>query len=84
MIPYGSKGDVEHDAEGRRALIELNVFRGGTRCYELLQRPDRRTKDIPVIFYTILDREKVPAGVPYVKKSADTAILIDKVRKALG
>jgi CheY-like chemotaxis protein len=66
MIPYTSADDESDDPQA----LALDAFRGGARCYERL-REDERTKAIPVVFYTILDRERVPEQAVYVKKTGD-------------
>lgn len=81
MIPYVSKDDPDWKNQKTRE----SGFRGGTRCYDQLHG-DTRTTQVPVVFYTILDREAVPPGADYVKKTGNTNLddLLDKVAKATG
>lgn len=80
LIPYTTEEDGADDEKA----LKLNAFMGGLRCYELLQH-NARTQRIPVIFYTILDQERVPEGTMYVKKTGDFSApeLISKVRQIL-
>lgn len=81
MIPYTSEGDESDNS----AALKLSAFRGGSRCYERL-RGDARTKSVPVVFFTLLDRETVPPEAVYVKKTGDSEMkgLLDKVATAIG
>lgn len=80
MLPYTSWEDESHN----RDALELDAFRGGTRCYQRL-REDPRTRSVPVVFYTILDRESVPEGTVYVNKTGDSEMrkLLEAAGKAL-
>lgn len=81
MIPYTSDEDESEDPQALR----LNAFEGGNRCYERL-RKDPKTSTRPVVFYTILDRDRVPGEAEYVKKTGDIEQpeLIEKIRFLLG
>ncbi|MEK7993367.1 MAG: hypothetical protein AAB403_06130 [Planctomycetota bacterium] len=81
MIPYTS----DEDESDNRGALDLDAFRGGTRCYERL-RKEPPTKAVPVVFLTILDQASVPEGVAYVKKTGDAKMvgLLDIIAKALA
>lgn len=57
---------------------EGGLTQAGRRCEQRLQA-DPRTSSVPIIFYTVLEREDVgdlPANVVHVEKDADPAELI--------
>lgn len=61
-------------------------YRAGTRCRALL-REDPRTREIPVILHTFLERSDVgnlPDAVSFVTKVSDPAQLIEKIRELAG
>jgi DNA-binding NarL/FixJ family response regulator len=80
MIPYTSEDDESDNSEA----LTLSAFRGGSRCYERL-RGDARTQSAPVVFFTLFDRDTVPPGAAYVKKTGDIELseLLEEVEKAI-
>lgn len=70
-------------------VVEGGYQRAGIRCADLMAADDT-LRDVPVIYYTILERrdlerdvEQVSDGRRYVRKSADPEILARKVRELL-
>jgi CheY-like chemotaxis protein len=79
-VPYASVEDKDRN----RARLELNAFRAGSRCYDRL-RKDPRTQDVPLIFYTIHDKIRVPPDAVYVQKSSTSIpTLLDRAEKELA
>jgi CheY-like chemotaxis protein len=68
-------------------VVQEGFYRAGLRCAELMAA-DNQLKDVPVILYTILEREDLErqgkplaANVTYMRKSADLDILLRKARE---
>jgi DNA-binding NarL/FixJ family response regulator len=71
-------------------VTEGGYYRAGLRCASLLLA-DQRSRMVPVVLYTILERSDLerdspglPANSSYVGKSSDIEVLLRKVRKLLG
>jgi CheY-like chemotaxis protein len=68
-------------------VVEGGYYRAGMRCEELM-RKDSKLCDVPVIFYTILERsdlerdDSISDNTRYVRKSSDLEVLTRVVRKA--
>lgn len=75
MLPWTTEDDTEEDS----AIVD-GPLRAGNRCSTML-RDDKRTRDIPQIFFTNLVRNTVPEEVSYVRKK-DSEALTKLVREA--
>ena len=66
---------------------KLNSFlTAGIECYRMLMN-DPRTKGIPILIYTVLDKADIrdlPRHAPYLRKDAPDEKLVDWVRAALN
>lgn len=67
---------------------EHDYFRAGLRCQELLAS-NQRTADIPIIFYSVVERSDLPSfqlpkNAFYCSKSAESFDLVRKVRSSLA
>jgi len=65
---------------------EGGFYRAGLRCQKLLAN-DERTKDIPVIFYTVLEPydleselQQLSGNITYLRKESDLTSLIYRIR----
>ena len=71
-------------AEPPDEVVEEGFYRAGLRCVDLMAGDDK-LKDVPVILYTILEKEdlerqgkRLPANITYMRKSPDLGALIRK------
>jgi CheY-like chemotaxis protein len=83
MLPWT---EADEDMEPRPPnVIEEGAYRAGFRCRELLAS-DEKTKNIPVILYTVLDKndleselEGLPENVVFLLKDSDAEPLIKEI-----
>ena len=76
--------DVAEDMPERPQEFE-DFSRAGVRCCKLL-RADLRTKRIPVVVLTVLDKNGLglPEGCEHVQKSSDFAQLTSQARRQIN
>jgi CheY-like chemotaxis protein len=80
--------DIEDQAFPERVLKE-GPYRAGMRCEEMLAA-DKRTKNIPVILYTILERHDLEPdfnahpNVTHLRKDSTPEPLIQLIRDVMG
>lgn len=67
MLPWTTEDDENYN-DGDAP--EDGPLRAGSRCYQLLVT-DEKTKRIPAMFLTNLERRAAPEGAPYVRKKDD-------------
>lgn len=78
------------DAPPPPADVEAGgYYRAGLRCAALMAEDDR-LRDVPVIFYTILERtdlerdgSPLPDGIRYVRKSSDLDVLTRALKDSI-
>ena len=75
------------NADPPEEVARDGFYRAGLRCAELIAADDK-LHVIPVILYTILEKEDLqrqgkplPANVTYLRKSADLDVLVRKVHE---
>jgi CheY-like chemotaxis protein len=66
---------------------DTDMYLGGVRC-ALLLAGDTRTRDMPVILYTVVEQEDIdnvlancPPSVHYLQKSSDLSKLVELIRE---
>src|ERR1051325_11491658 len=85
MLPWT---EAAEDMEPRPPKVkEEGAYRAGLRCRELLAG-NERTKNIPVIFYTVLDKndleselQDLPENAVFLLKDSDAEPLIKEIRR---
>ena len=63
-----------------------DFYRAGFRCVARIRR-NQKTKDKPIIFHTVLEREEVEQefpGIPYVPKDEDPKVLANSIVRLIA